>query len=298
MSFTLEQRNYNGICVCIHMITCGTTAQSVAAAVSRALEEPLVNIESDGSIDGKNESAISDEERIVIIVSTTSDRAHLELLELQERAMKRDPAETITVLPYMGYARQDKVFEPGEPISSRAIAKAISAGTDRVYTVNPHKESVLDFFEVPAEPVDAASRLAGALPTDLTRPVFLSPDEAATRITRSVRDAYGSGTTDNFVKFRESATEVEMTGGEIDVSGRDIVLVDDMISTGGTMQEAVSIIDDRDAKRIFVTCVHPVLADKAVSKLYQAGVEDVYATDTIDRSVSRVSSAPVIAEVL
>ena len=280
------------------MITCGTTAQSVTAEVSRALEEPLVNIRADGSVDVKEGSTISADERIVIIVSTTSDRAHLELLELQERAMKRDPEEVITVLPYMGYARQDKVFEPGEPISSRAITKAISASTDRVFTVNPHKEHVLDFFEVPAESVDAAPRLAGALPTDLTCPIFLSPDEGATRITRSVRDAYGSGAVDNFVKYRKSATDVQMTSGEVDVSGRDIVLVDDMISTGGTMKEAVSILDDQNAKRIFVTCVHPVLADKAVSKVYQAGVEDIYATDTIDRSVSRISSAPVITEVL
>lgn len=280
------------------MIAAGTTAQSVAANVSRALEEPLIDINPDGSIDSKDESTASANERIVIILSTTSDRAHLELLELQERAMKRDPDELITVLPYMGYARQDKAFEPGEPISSRAIAKAISAGTDRVYTVNPHKERVLDFFDVPAESVDAAPRLAGALPTDLTRPVFLSPDAGATRLTSSVRDAYGSGTVDNFTKYRNSATDVEMTSGDVDAAGRDIVLVDDMISTGGTMEKAVSILDDQNAKRVYVTCVHPVLADKAVSKVYQAGVEDIYATDTIDRSVSRISSAPVIAEVL
>jgi ribose-phosphate pyrophosphokinase len=280
------------------MITCGTTAQSVAAEVSRAIEEPLVDIESDGTVAATGDQGVSADERVVIIVSTTSDRAHLELLELQERALKRDPEELITILPYMGYARQDKVFEPGEPVSSRAIAKAISASTDRVYTVNPHKEHVLDFFDVPTEALDATPRLAGALPSDLTRPAFLSPDKGATSIARSVRNAYGSGTVDNFVKHRKSATDVEMSSGDVEVSGRDIILVDDMISTGGTMQEAVSILHEQNAKRIYVTCVHPVLADKAVSKVYQAGVEEIHATDTIDRSVSRLSTAPVIADVL
>lgn len=267
-------------------------------AIAEQLNEPLAKLHSDGSVEGMLDRSVSSDERVVVVASTTSSQAHLDLLNMQEYARARDPEEIVTVLPYMGYARQDKRFVDGEPISARAVAKAISTGTDRVYSVNPHNVDVLDYFSVPAEPIDAAPQLATPLPDDLVDPVFLGPDADAVWIAESVRDAYGRGDIDNFEKFRQSATDVEMDASGKDYDGRDVILVDDMIATGGTMSEAVKIIKQQETNRVYVCCVHPVLVDDAPSRLYRAGVKSIYATNTIDRSISTVSAAPPIADIL
>ena len=280
------------------MITGTSTAQPIAMEVSTILGEPLVDLAYDGSVEAAEDVTIGENERVVIVGSTTSSQAHLELLELQERAVQRDPDEIVTVIGYMGYSRQDKLFNPGEAVSVRAIAKALSPSTDRVYSVNPHNVSVLDYFDVPAEPIDAAPQLAEPLPDDLSDPVFLGPDEDAVWLAESVQETYGEGHVDNFEKIRHSATEVEMRADGKDFTGRDVVLVDDMIATGGTMSEAVRLISKQDTDRVYVSCVHPLLVDNALSKLSRAGVKSLYATDTIDRSISQVSAAPPIADVL
>ena len=280
------------------MITSTATGQTVAMAIAEELGEPLVELGPDGSADPGAHATVSEDDRVVVVASTTSSSAHINLLELQDRAQRRDPEEVVTVIPYMGYARQDKQFEEGAPISARAVAKAISTGTDRVYSVNPHNVAVLDYFDVPADPIDGAPQLANPLPEDLIDPVFLGPDADAVWIAESVRDAYGRGDVDNFEKFRQSATDVEMEASGKNFDGQDVVLVDDMIATGGTMSEAVRLIDQQDTNRVYVSCVHPVLVDGAQSKLYRAGVKSIYATNTIDRSISTVSVAPPIADVL
>jgi ribose-phosphate pyrophosphokinase len=163
--------------------------------------------------------------------------------------------------------------------------------------VNPHEAAVCDYFDVPAEAVDAAGLLAGPLP-DLSDPLFLAPDDGAIDLAESAATAYGRGDTDYFEKTRRSGTEVEIAPSDADCADRDVILVDDIIATGSTMSEAVGILDDRGADRVFVTCVHPLLATSALLKLARAGVEAVYGTDTIERSVSDVSAAPAIADVL
>ncbi|SFR85252.1 ribose-phosphate pyrophosphokinase [Halomicrobium zhouii] len=283
------------------MIIPGSATQAFAAALADATGEPLVRAEYERFPDGEVMASVPGElsGRAVVVASTVSTDAHLELLQLQDAAREAGADEVVTVLPYMGYARQDEAFKSGQPVSSRAVARAISTGTDRVLTVNPHEEAVCDFFDVPAEPVDAAGRLAEPLPEDLADPLFLSPDEGAVDIAQAVRDAYGDGETDYFEKERDYDTgEVEITPSDADVGERDVVLTDDIIATGSTMSEAVAVLNDRGAGRVFVSCVHPMLASNALTKLQTAGVERVYGTDTIERAVSAVSAAPAVADEL
>ncbi|WP_137286536.1 ribose-phosphate diphosphokinase [Halorussus salinisoli] len=285
------------------MIISGSASQALGAELAAALDEPLASVEYERFPDGELLAAApgvaeTDVDRAVVVASTVSSDAHVELLQLQDAAREWGAEEVVTVLPYMGYARQDEAFEEGHPISARAVARAISSGTDRVLTVNPHENAVCDFFEVPAEPIDAAGRLADPLPADLDSPVFLSPDEGALDIAATVRDAYGAGDTDYFEKQRLSGTEVELTPSDTDVAGRDMVVTDDIIATGSTMSGAVEILNEKGASRVFVTCVHPMLAANAVTKLSQAGVEGIYGTDTIERPVSEVSVASVLADAL
>lgn len=280
------------------MIISASTSQSLAGALATELDEPLAEIEYERFPDGEFQVSIPDFDagRAIVVCSTTTSDAHIEALQLQDAAREAGAREISTVVPYMGYARQDKAFEPGQPVSARAVARALSTGTDRVLTVNPHEQSVCDFFDVPCTPVDAAGRLAEPLP-NLDDPVFLAPDAGATELAETVRDAYGEGTVDHFEKTRHSSTDVELEPHESEVSNRDAVLVDDIIATGSTMASAVSQLHD-EAERVFVTCVHPVLADTARTRLDRAGVEAVYGTDTVERAESTVSAAPAIADAL
>ncbi|GAB3032457.1 ribose-phosphate diphosphokinase [Natronobiforma cellulositropha] len=280
------------------MIVSGSTSQVLAASLARELERPLAPVDYQRFPDGELLASVPDfdAEEAVIVASTLSSDAHVELLQLQDALAEAGCAEVTTVVPYMGYSRQDAAFEAGQPISSRAIAKAVSTGTDRVLTVNPHERAVCDFFEPTAEAVDAAGVLADPLPRDLTDPVFLSPDAGAISIAETVRDAYGEGEVDYFEKTRLSGDEVDISPSDADVTGRDVVVTDDIIATGSTMSEAVAILGERGVGRVYVTCVHPLLTTNAYTKLSRAGVETIYGTDTVERPASAVSVAPVLAE--
>jgi ribose-phosphate pyrophosphokinase len=288
----------------LHVIVSGRCSQSLAAALATDLGEPLVGTERARFPDGELRIDLDFDfgdgnatEHAIVVAATVSHDAFVELLQLQDALRETGVEAVTTVLPYMGYARQDRSFEPGQPVSARAMARAIATGTDRVLVVNPHEESVGDFFEVPCVTVDAAARLADPL-SDLREPVFLAPDGGAIGLAETVRDAYGAGTTDYFEKTRRSGGEVEITPHETDVGGRDVVLVDDIVATGRTMAETVDILAGRDAARVFASCVHPVLAEGAYTRLARAGVEAVYGTDTIERAVSAVSVAPTVAAAL
>jgi ribose-phosphate pyrophosphokinase len=280
------------------MIVSASVSQSLASALATALDEPLAETSHERFPDSELQVSVPDfdAERAIVVCATTTSDAHIEALQLQDAVREAGASEVTTVIPYMGYARQDEAFEPGQPVSARAVARALSTGTDRVLTVNPHEESVSEFFDVPCATVDAAGRLAEPL-LELDNPVFIAPDAGASGLADTVRDAYGTGKTDHFEKTRHSASDVELEPHEADVTDRDAVLVDDIIATGSTMAGAVAHLND-DAARVFVTCVHPVFAGTARTRLAHAGVEAVYGTDTIERAESAVSAAPAIADAL
>ncbi|MEF8856982.1 MAG: ribose-phosphate diphosphokinase [Haloplanus sp.] len=282
------------------MIVPGSTSQSLAAALAAELDEAVAPVTYDRFPDGELLAGIGDvqPDRAVVVASTTTSDAHVEVLQLQDAAREAGADEVITVLPYMGYARQDEAFEPGHPVSARAVSRAISTGADRVLTVCPHETAVTEFFDPPAVAVEAANRLAEPLPADLTDPLFLSPDEGAIDLATDVRDAYGAGETDHFEKTRRSGTEVEITPRDADVADRDVVVVDDIVATGTTMSESIAVLGERGVGRVFVACVHPLLARDATTKLNRAGVEAIFGTDTIERPVSAVSVAPAVADAL
>jgi len=283
------------------MIVSVSTSQAFAAALADATGRELAAVEYDRFPDGELRAAVPgfSGERCVVVGSTVSSDAHLELLQLQDAVREAGAREVTTVLPYMGYARQDCAFSTGEPVSARAVARAISIGTDRVLIVNPHETGVCDFFTVPTDPVDAAGRLAEPLPADLADPLFLSPDEGAIGLAKTACDAYGRGVTDYFEKERDYDTgAVQIEPSDAAVVDRDVVLVDDIVATGSTMSESIDVLTDRDAARVFVTCVHPMLVADARTKLERAGTTAIFGTDTIERSVSAVSAAPAVADFL
>ncbi|QKY17441.1 ribose-phosphate diphosphokinase [Halorubrum sp. CBA1229] len=283
------------------MIVPGSSSQLLAAALAEETGRPLATPTYDRFPDGETLAAVPDfaGDEATVVATTDSDAAWVELLQLQDAVREAGAERVTTVIPYMGYARQDESFGDGEPVSARAMARAISTGADRVVLVNPHEPRVADFYDVPVETVDAAAVLADPLPAGLADPLFLAPDEGAVGIAETVRDAYGAGETDYFEKHRDRETgAVAVSPSDASVEGRDVVVVDDIIATGSTMSESVAVLNDRGAARVIAACVHPMLAANAVTKLRGAGVDRIVGSDTIERGCSVVSVAPVLAEAL
>ena len=282
------------------MIVPGSSSQLLAAALAEETGRPSATPTYDRFPDGETLAAVPRFEgnEATIVAATDSDAAWVELLQLQDAVREAGATDVTTVVPYMGYARQDESFGDGEPVSARAMARAVSTGTDRVVLVNPHERGVADFYDVPVEVVDAASVLADPLPA-LDDPLFLAPDEGAAAIATTVRDAYGAGETDYFEKRRDRDTgEIEVSPSDAPVADRDVVVVDDIIATGSTMSESVGVLNERGAARVVAACVHPMLAANAVTKLRAAGVDRIVGSDTIERGCSVVSAAPVLADAL
>ena len=280
------------------MIVPGSSSQSLAAALAEETGRPLATATYDWFPDGETLATVPgfEGDSATVVAATDSDEAWVELLQLQDAAREAGADRVTTVVPYMGYARQDRSFGDGEPVSARAMARAVSTGADRVVLVNPHESAVADFYSVPVDVVDAASVLADPLPA-LHDPLFLAPDGGAVDIARTVRDAYGTGETDYFEKHRDRETgAVTVSPSDAPVAGRDVVVVDDIVATGSTMSEAVGVLTERGADGVIAACVHPMLAANATTRLRSAGVDPIVGTDTIERGCSVVSVAPVLAD--
>ncbi len=274
----------------------GPASQSLAGRVSEALRANLLVNEFKRFPDGELYTRIlgSFDDDVTIIQSTVTDSDFVSLLQLIDAC--EDAAKINVIIPYMGYARQDKRFKEGEPISARAIARAIKA--DTVYTINIHSESILDYFDAKAINLDATPEIGKYIKNmRFKNPLIVAPDDGAIGLARNA--AHDLGMDYDFLeKTRLSGEEVIIKPKNIAVDGREVIIIDDIISTGGTMAEAISILRKQGADGVFTACVHPVLSSNAILRLFKSGVRGIIGTDTIDKGVSVVSVAPVIASAL
>jgi len=281
------------------MIIGGPSSQLLAGRVAAILNQELAMCDIGAFPDGEAYARIISEMpgKVTIIQSTPTDRDIIYLLQLLDACGDR---EISLVIPYFGYARQDKVFLPGEPLTARAIARVLNPflGKGRVFMINIHSHSILSHFTCPARNLDATPLLADEVARlDLEDPVLISPDKGAVAMAQAASQRLGAEC-DYLEKTRLSGTEVRMAPKKMDVRGRDVVILDDMIATGGTMATAVSMLRQLGAKRVYLAAVHPVLTGSALLRLYRSGVEAMQATDTLDRGISVVSVAPLIAQAL
>ncbi len=282
------------------MIIGGPASQLLAGRVAAILGEELALCDYKAFPDGEAYTQVISEldENVVIIQSTPTNRDIVYLLQLLDVCRDR---KVSLVIPYFGYARQDKIFKPGEPMAARAVATALNPfleGKGRVYLINIHAGTILSHFSCPAENLDATSLLADRIKSmDLKDPVVISPDKGAMAMAKTAAERLDTQC-DYLEKTRHSGTEVSMAPKEMDVRGRDVAIFDDMIATGGTMATAISFLKKQGARKVYLAAVHPVLTGTAVIKLCRSGVETVLATDTLDKGVSTVSVAPLIADAL
>ncbi len=287
---------------------CGTATPDLARAVAKHLDKELSHGTVSQFPDGETRIRIDESVRgsdSYIIQSTCAPVNHnlMELLVLVD-ALRRASAWRINaVIPYFGYARQDKKVQAREPITAKLVANLLeTAGVDRVITVDLHAGQIQGFFDVPVDHLTALSILGNHLTTtDLERSVVVSPDVG--RATEARRLA-------NFLnlplamlyKRRTSPTETEVTHVIGDVEGLRPVMIDDMISTAGTMRRGIDALLKLGAEpEVRVAATHAVFTPPALERLSHHAIKRVYVTDTVPfhgghDAVEVLSVAPLLAK--
>jgi len=321
-------------------IVAGISARVLAARIATAVGGgcKVAACEFKRFPDGELYTRVADDlkgEEVVVVQSVRTDSDLVCLLQLLDavggggeggREGGGEEASRIrVVIPYLGYARQDKRFKPGEAVSSRAVARSISAAAgagvvEEIFVVNPHNSGVLRYFDAKTTELDASPLLGGFVAKkeeeeegeevekeeveEKTRKrslgeVVVGPDEGAAGLAKVVAAPYGLDY-DVLEKRRISGAEVEIKPKELSVAGRNVVIVDDIISTGGTIAEAATLLKAQGANEISVACVHGVFENvpNAVPRMLRAGVKEIVATDTIESEFSRISVARLVAEAL
>jgi len=243
-------------------------------------------------------------EDVVIVQSLypPQDKHFIELLLLIDLVRDYGAKTVISVVPYLAYARQDKRFLEGEPISVKTILKSLSViGVDYLITVDIHNRDSLKYFKGKgAYDVTAIPVLSNYIRENigLENLLVLAPDKGALWRARELASRLNLEY-DYLEKFRDRYTgEVKIKPKSISVKGRRVLIIDDIISTGGTIALASRESLYQGATEVYVACTHALLVDSAVEKLRKANVSKVIATDTVPSPYSAVSVAPVIAEKL
>ena len=280
-------------------IVAGSASKTVAKGLSKELRTPLAKTISKRFPDDELYLRILDDisgEEVIIVQTTYPDKNIVELFLLQD-AVKEAGAKKVTVfIPYFGYARQDKKFEKGEPISAKAIARLISLNADRVITVDPHKEHILDFFTVKTHSCSAVSALAEFLKKKDVDMV-LAPDKGALDRAKKASKIIGCDF-DYMEKTRVDGETVKIKPKNLEVLDKNVAIIDDIISTGGTMAKSIKELKKHGAKKIFVACTHGLFAGDAVKKLIDSGCDEIISTDTISSAYSKVKITPCVSHLL
>ena len=277
-------------------VICTEQSQVLATQVARVLKTTVVNVKYSRFPDGEQYLLAGEIDDEMVIVGSVVDNDSLVQLMLLVDACDR--ATNRLVLPYMAYARQDKRFKNGEPVSSRVVARALSQGVSEVITVNIHEKEVLKSFAVPARNLSLAKDIGSYIRTlHLDNPLILAPDEGAMAFAEQVASADG-WEYDHLEKTRLSGVEVKMAPRQLSAQSCSVVIVDDIISTGGTIATAAGMLYQQGAKDVFAACVHGVFTGGAYVRLMATGIRDVICSDTIERSCSRISAAGQIADAL
>jgi len=230
-------------------------------------------------------------DEVVIIQSTPTDTDFICLLQLIDAC--EGASRISVVIPYFGYARQDRRFKVGEAVTARALAGTIEA--DQIFTINIHDPGVMDYFRSFARDLDAAGVIGAYISSlDLSDPLVIAPDGGAKELAKAA--ASGGGLAWDWLrKRRVDADTVAIDDKDLDVEGRDVVIVDDIISSGGTIVEAAHILKQNGAGAIYAGCVHGVFVKNAILRLGKAEITP-FSTDTIESITSSMSVAELIGK--
>ena len=274
-------------------VICTEGSQVLATQLAGALKTAIVDVRFSRFPDGELFLETGDlDDEMIIVGSVVDNDALVQLILLVDAC---EGSDNRLVLPYMAYARQDKKFRPGQPVSARAIAATLSRGVTDVTTVNIHDADVLRHFSIPSRNVSLAPDLGAFIKClSLDNPLILAPDDGAMAFARDVASS-GNWDCDHLEKTRLSGDKVIMEPKEVCAASRPVVIVDDIISTGGTITTAAGMLYQQGATDVYAACVHGVLTGGAYVRLIAGGIRDVFCSNTIERGCSRISAADRIA---
>ena len=259
-----------------------TLAANIAKAFGIPLGKVITSTYSDGEFQPSFEESVRGS-RVFIIGSTHPNSDHLMEMLLMLDAAKRASARHITaVLPYFGWARQDRKDKPRVPIAAKLIAKMLeTAGATRIITMDLHADQIQGFFEKPVDHLFASTIFLPHLrKLNLDNLTIASPDMGGSKRAYAYSKALESDVVICY-KQREKAnviSHMELIG---DVEGKNVVLVDDMVDTAGTLTKAADLMMERGALSVRAICTHPILSGNAYERLENSKLEELIVTDSI-----------------
>ena len=269
-------------------------AQDLAKELGCKYMQPHVSRFPDGECYVRIEEENIDDE-VIIVQNSHPDHNLVELLLLQDAAIGLGARKVTSVVPYFAYARQDERFKKGEALSAKVMVRMMEMSSNRFVTVDVHKPIILDWFRGDAYDVHAAPSI-GEFFKGHGVDLVLAPDEGALQRANEVARVIGADC-DNLEKTRLSGEVVRMAPKNIDAKDRNALIVDDIISTGGTIEAAANQLKILGAKSVTAVCTHGLFAKGALDRLRKC-CNAVYSTNTIENEVSVISVAPQIAKAL
>ncbi len=295
----------------IDAIIYGRQAERQGRRLADLLGAETVSIQHKIFPDGEHYLRITDGEGIrgrgVLIVNTMYPRQNdslLETLMLIDAVKRLNPHRILLLVTYLAYARQDKVFLTGEPVTGRIVLDSIyRLGIDYLLVVDIHSGKLLEPYNDRAENVLVSDILAGEALKNAKDPLILAPDKGALHRAKYAAERHGLEY-DYLVKHRDRVTgEIYIEPKEVDVNGRDVIIVDDIISTGGTIASATRNMLRLGARRVFVAATHSLLVGNALEKIKSSGAEMIITADTLgikhdDPFVKYVDILPKLASVI
>ncbi len=292
-----------------YMIFSGTANPELSEEIAKYLEMPLskasINRFSDGEINIQIAESVRGKD--VFIVQPTCAPANGNLMELliMTDALKRSSAKSITaIVPYFGYARQDRKAAPRVPITAKLVANMIeTSGISRMVTVDLHASQIQGFFDIPVDNLYGAILFLDYIKSkNFPNPVIASPDIGGVARARYFAKKLGL---DMVIvdKRREQANQSEVMNVIGDVKGKDIVLIDDMIDTAGTMVQGAKALKDLGANSVMACCTHPVLSGPALERIQNGALDELVVANTIPmakscKKIKMLSTAVMLGEVI
>ncbi|HXG46865.1 MAG TPA: ribose-phosphate pyrophosphokinase [Methylomirabilota bacterium] len=281
-------------------------AKAIAASIGVDLAKSVVSTFPDGETFVKIEENVRGED--VFIVQSTSPPTNHNLMEMfiMIDAVRRASASRITaVMPFYGYARQDRKDQPRVPITAKLVANLIvAAGANRVLTMDLHAQQIQGFFDIPVDHLYAAPVMYEYLKKKkIPDLVVVSPDVGGLKMANAYSQVLDAGLA-IVAKRRKSASEVESTAVIGEIRGKNVLMVDDLTETAGTLSAAAALLRKKGAKRIIACVSHAILNDLGIQRLRKSNIDELVTTDTVLRpaidgiNITTLSVAGLLGEAI
>ncbi len=258
-------------------------AQAICQYIGLELGHCTVSAFPDGETFVKIEENVRGEDVFVIQSTSPPTNHHLMELFIMIDALRRASAFRITsVLPFYGYARQDRKDQPRVPITAKLVANLlVAAGTNRILTMDLHAQQIQGFFDIPVDHLYAAPVMYEYLKQkSFPNLVVVSPDVGGLKMAHAYSEVLGAGLA-IVTKRRKSATEVESLTVIGEIRGKNVLMVDDLTETAGTLTTAAALLKSKGARNIYACVSHAILNDLGVKRLKKSNIDELITTDSV-----------------